>query len=141
MLVTTRWSVKERIHLLEVRIILDTIAIMAVVFIILFFLTLEKKNLSAQAKLNIFITSGLIILIPFFKVFWKGVFHPLLFANMLWLNTPKDVSFYIMPGVFFKYSMIFFIFATVVINGAIWFYSRRKKYTLTVSIDQDLTEI
>lgn len=126
---TTYWSAKEKYHLIEVRNILDILAMTAVVFIILFFLTVQRKNLSTQARLNVFITSGLVVLIPFFNIFWTGVFHPLLFKNDLWLNTPKDVSFYIMPGVFFKYSMVFLIIATIIINGAIWFFFRKKSAT------------
>lgn len=124
---TTHWSVKEKYHLLEVRNILDTLALTAIIAVILLFLTFEKKRLAYQAKLNVFVTGSLIVLIPFFKFFWRDVFHPLLFNNKLWLNTPRDVSFYIMPGVFFKYSMIFFVFAAIAINAAIWFVFRHKE--------------
>lgn len=126
---TTYWSIKEKIHLLEVRTILDSLAVLAVVFIVLFLLTLKKKNLLAQARLNVFITGSLIILIPFFQIFWESIFHPLLFDNNMWLNTPKDVSFYIMPGVFFKYSMVFFIITTIAINVIIWLFLRKKIYS------------
>jgi hypothetical protein len=124
------WSAKERFHLDEVRNILDVLFILVVLSIVFFMLTIRKIELSKLARFNVFISASFIIFIPFFKLFWRSIFHPLFFNNLYWLNTPRDVSFYIMPRIFFKYSMIFFISLTLVINLTIWLLSRKKKDTL-----------
>lgn len=55
---TAYWSAKEKYHLLDVRNILDTLALMAIAAIFLLFFTLEKNRITSYAKLNIFVTGS-----------------------------------------------------------------------------------
>jgi Protein of unknown function (DUF1461) len=119
------WTYKEKKHLSEVRDILDILSAMAVIAAIGFALAFNKKDIAKVALINIAIIIVLSTLMLFFKFFWVKVFHPLLFNNDLWKNNPYDKSFYIMPGIFFKYSMIAFFAASLSINTFIWKFTRK----------------
>jgi uncharacterized membrane protein len=119
------WTQKEKTHLSEVRSILDTLAAIFVVAVFGFVLTFNKKKITKTILVNMAIILALSTLLLFFKFFWVKVFHPLLFSNDFWMNTPYDRSFYIMPGVFFKYSMIAFFIGVFIINAVIWSFNRK----------------
>jgi hypothetical protein len=121
------WSVKERMHLAEVRDILDILAVTAIIGIVLFILFFKRAKISKYALVNLVIIGFLLLMVPFFKVFWQKVFHPLLFDNNLWKNTYADISYFIMPRVFFKHSMIFMILFSSLLNGFLWIFF--KKYS------------
>jgi len=120
------WSVKEKIHLAEVKGILDLLAIIAIICLILFIICFNRKRISKNAVINFFIIGILLLILPFFKFFWLKIFHPLLFNNSLWKNTPGDISYYIMPRAFFKNSIFFLIIFSSLLNGLQWFIFKKK---------------
>ena len=123
------WSLKERIHLVDVRNILDVLLIIGITVLLLtiFLFKSNRPKLPPLALLNLVIILSFIIIIPFFRYFWVNIFHPLLFDNYLWWNNYHDRSYYIMPGIFFKISMIFLIMVSAGINGITWFFLRKLK--------------
>jgi Protein of unknown function (DUF1461) len=121
------WTQKEKKHLAEVRDLLDVLAAMAVVAAIGLAFTFNKKYIAKTALINMAIIIVLSTLLLFFKFFWTQIFHPLLFNNNLWKNNPFDRSFYIMPGIFFKYSMIAFFLGSLSINAITWIFTRKFK--------------
>ena len=83
--------------------------------------------MSRYALVNaIVIIALLALIIPFFGTFWRDVFHPLLFDNDLWMNNKYDLSYYIMPRVFFKYTVALLVVVCFLINISIWLGLRSK---------------
>ncbi len=121
------WTEKEKSHLEEVRAILDVLAIVAGLCTALFIFTFNRSKMAILAIINLLIILCLLLLIPFFKTFWINVFHPLLFYFFLWRNNYLDRSFYIMPRIFFKHSIIFLIFVSSLLNGVVWFAFRKER--------------
>ena len=78
---------------------------------------------------NTFIILSFLGILPVFAKFWRHVFHPLLFKNKLWLNTTADLSFYIMPRQFFKYTMAMMIVCSCLLNLLLWMCFKRVKKT------------
>jgi uncharacterized membrane protein len=120
------WTVKEKMHLAEVRDILDFLAVTAIISIVLLIFLFNRSFISKSALINMIIILSLLLLLPFFKTFWLKIFHPLLFDNNLWKNNYRDCSYYIMPRAFFKHSIIFMVSFAAVLNGILWLYF--KKY-------------
>lgn len=118
---------KEKLHLKEVRGIFDKMFFLGIISLFVIALTYERKRVSRYALINAVIIICLLIVLPFFGTFWRDIFHPLLFDNDLWQNNKYDLSFYIMPRVFFKYTVGLLIILCFAINIAIWFSLRRKK--------------
>lgn len=118
---------KEKLHLKEVRGIFDRMFFLGLLSLLVLVLTYERKRVSSYALINAVIIICLLIVLPFFGTFWRDVFHPLLFDNDLWQNNKYDLSFYIMPRVFFKYTVGLLIISCFLINIAIWLSLRRKK--------------
>lgn len=123
------WTNKEKLHLAEVRDIFDNMFIIAVICVICLALTFDRARVSRFAILNSLIIVALLIVLPFFTTFWRDIFHPLLFSNKLWINNKFDLSFYIMPRQFFKYTTALLISSSVILNLAIWSLSRGTKKT------------
>ena len=121
------WTMKERLHLSEVRDILDVLAVAAILGIIILIAFFKKSKISTYARVNLVITLSLLLILPFFKNFWIKAFHPLFFDNNLWQTNTIDVCFYIMPRDFFKHSTIFLISFSTVINGLLWLFFRKHK--------------
>jgi hypothetical protein len=119
------WTVKEKLHLAEVRGILDSTALIAFMGIILFIFSFNRFRIATFALINLLIILSMLLIVPFFNMFWVKIFHPLLFDNKLWLNNYLDRSFYIMPECFFKYSIIFMIAFSFALNVLIWLYFKR----------------
>jgi hypothetical protein len=124
---TPGWTEKERVHLSEVRKIFDGFSISALILLMLFIITFKKPLLRLFSLVNMGIALAFSLLMVFFKPFWVGVLHPLFFKNNFWLNTPFDRSFYIMPGIFFKYSMALLIGFLFLLNCLTWLISRKQK--------------
>lgn len=120
-------TTKEKLHLKEVRGIFDKMFLFAVFSLIILTATYNRKSVSRYALINSVIIISLLVVLPFFGTFWRDVFHPLLFDNDLWQNNKYDLSFYIMPRVFFKYTVGLLILSCFAINLAIWFSFRQKK--------------
>ena len=97
------WSEKELQHLKEVRRLLDLLGLFFLLSIL--FLALARKNMNI-AGISFWNGMGFlllgILLSVHFVFFWKHIFHPLLFENNLWRNTPEDLSYYLMPRSYFK---------------------------------------
>jgi Protein of unknown function (DUF1461) len=122
---SSEWTYKEKTHLWEVRNILNLLTVMAVIAAIGLILTFNKKHIAKAILINMAIIIALSTLLLFFKFFWTKIFHPLLFDNNLWKNNPFDKSFYIMPGVFFKYSVIAFFLGSLSINVIAWRFAEK----------------
>ena len=119
-LLSGEWSGKEKVHLGEVRDIFDILAIIAFLCIVLLIVSFDRSKISTCASVNLVIILSLLVLLPFFKTFWANIFHPLVFDNDLWKNNYLDRSYYIMPGIFFKHSLIFLIALSSLLNGILW---------------------
>lgn len=119
------WTVKEKLHLAEVRDILDFLAIIALIGIILFIISFNRSRIASLAFINILIILSMLLVVPFFRTFWIKIFHPLLFGNKLWWTNYLDRSFYIMPESFFKHSIIFMIAFSFVLNLPVWLFFKR----------------
>ena len=120
------WTKKEKLHLGEVRDIFDNMFIIAIICVICLMLTFDRLRVSRFAIVNALIIVALLVVLPFFTTFWRDVFHPLLFSNNLWMNNRFDLSFYIMPRQFFKYTTVLLIASSVILNLGIWSVSRRR---------------
>lgn len=120
------YTEKEKLHLEEVRGIFDNLFIAAVASLILLLLTFERKRASRFALVNSLLILSLLLVLPFFGTFWRDIFHPLLFDNNLWMNNRYDLSFYIMPRVFFKYTVGLLSLACFLINISIWLGLRKN---------------
>lgn len=121
------WTEKESLHLAEVRDIMDILAIIAIICLATLIILFNRPRIATCALVNLFIILSLLLLVPFFKTFWVKILHPLLFNNDLWINNPFDRSFYIMPWTFFKYSLIFFVGVSALLNGLTWFSFRKYR--------------
>lgn len=112
------WSSKEKLHLAEVRGITDTLFFTAVAALLVIIICFRPEVIGRCAVINIAIAVSLAPILPFFTFFWRNIFHAVLFDNNLWLNTPHDLSYYIMPRLFFKHTAIYLIVCTIIINLA-----------------------
>lgn len=112
---------KEKTHLLEVRGIFDSLFIASVVSAILLALSFNARSTSRFALINAILILSLLFVLPFFGTFWRDIFHPLLFQNDLWMNNQHDLSFYIMPRQFFKYTVGLITVLCFLTNMIIWF--------------------
>ena len=119
-------TAKEKAHLKEVRGIFDRMLIGAVIALILLVLTYDRKKVSRNALINAAIILSLLLVLPFFTTFWRDVFHPLLFKNNLWMNNRYDLSFYIMPRQFFKYTIALIVTLSVTVNIVLWLVLRKS---------------
>ena len=119
------WTKKEKLHLEEVRGMFDTMFVAGIAAVVLLALTFERRRAARFALVNAAIILCLLIVLPFFGTFWRDVFHPLLFDNQMWLNTRADLSFYLMPRQFFKYTVALLILSSVALNAVIWLLLRR----------------
>ncbi len=110
------WTNKETLHLTEVRWMFDRMAIVGLIFVVLLIVLFDKIRVRKFALINIAVVLSLLLVLPFFGTFWRDVFHPLLFDNNLWVNNRYDLSYYIMPRSFFKYTVALLVVLTVIIN-------------------------
>ena len=117
---------KEKLHLKEVRGIFDKMFFLGIFALLIIIFTYQRKRLARYALINSAIIICLLIVIPFFGTFWREIFHPLLFDNELWQNNKFDLSYYIMPRVFFKYTVALLIVSCFLINIGIWLGLRSK---------------
>jgi uncharacterized membrane protein len=113
------WTLKEKWHLEEVRRMFDLAALIFLGALGALLLFSDAASLRSAALAGIVLLILLCSVLPFFDVFWKDIFHKWLFDNTYWKNNPKDVSYYIMPRVFFKYTVAFIIAASALINTGI----------------------
>ncbi|MEA3411352.1 MAG: DUF1461 domain-containing protein [Pseudomonadota bacterium] len=121
----TRWSAKEKKHLTEVREIYDRMFFAAIVAIIVLVVTADCRAMRRYGLFNTAIVVSLVVVLPFFKTFWMDVFHPLLFDNELWRTNPSDLTWYLTPRTYFKYTIILLIALTVLLNGLVALACRR----------------
>ena len=118
---------KEKLHLKEVQGIFDTMFFVGLLSVLAIALTYRRKQVSRFALINAAINICLLVVLPFFGTFWRDIFHPLLFDNDLWQNNRYDLSYYIMPRVFFKYTVGLLILLCFAINIVLWLSLRKKK--------------
>ena len=121
-----KWTKKEKFHLEEVRNILDRMFIIAAVSLIFLIINYKRtRNLKSFSKINLALVVCFFIIFPFFKTFWREIFHPIFFDNDLWKNTKLDVSYYIMPRTFFKITVGFIFTSWLLINLTTYLVLRR----------------
>lgn len=118
---------KEKLHLEEVRGMFDRMFVIGVAAVIVLALTFNRKRAARFALVSAAIILCLLLVLPFFTTFWRDVFHPLLFKNNLWINNAYDLSYYIMPRQFFKYTVALLIALSVAINLVLWLTLRRSR--------------
>lgn len=122
------WSEKELLHLKEVRRLFDLLGLVFLFSIL--FLALAGKNMNI-AGISFWNGMGLlllgILLSVHFAFFWKQIFHPLLFENSLWRNTPEDLSYYLMPRSFFKRISLWICFFSLGFHFLLCLFFRTKK--------------
>ena len=120
-------TIKEKTHLKEVRGIFDSMFVLALLGLVILISAYNRRLVRRYALINaIVIVAFLALIIPFFGTFWRDVFHPLLFDNDLWMNNRYDLSYYIMPRVFFKYTVALLVVVCFVLNLSIWLGLRSK---------------
>ncbi len=120
-----RWTKKEKLHLEEVRVMFDQLAKTFLIMFLLFILTFNLRRLKKFSLVNFFIIISLLMVLPFFKTFWRDIFHPLLFDNNLWRNNRFDFSYWIMPRKFFQITVAFIITTSAMINLMAFLSSRK----------------
>ena len=121
----TQWNTKEVSHMTDVRKIYDIILLLFLSSLITLGLLYKKEKILTYSKINILIFLSLLIIIPFFSLFWDNVFHPLLFSNTKWITTPNDISYYLFPYQFFINSTLFIIIIGTIENIGIWLWLRK----------------
>jgi uncharacterized membrane protein len=119
-------TAKEKTHLKEVRGIFDRMLIAGSAALVLLVLTYDRRRVQRYALINAAIILSLLLVLPFFTTFWRDVFHPMLFRNNLWINNRYDLSFYIMPRQFFKYTVALIVLLSVAVNVILWLALRRS---------------
>lgn len=121
------WTLKEKLHLEEVRYIFNKLFFGAILAVVPLCLIFDRQRVSRYAFINVIVIILLLLIVPFFTPFWRQIFHPLLFDNELWKNNRFDVSYYIMPRQFFKLSMIFLITLSCLLNLSVWLSLRDRR--------------
>ena len=114
------WTNKERWHLAEVRQIFDRLFFIALAAAGILIALFDRGALKTPALVNIGLMLLLCAVLPFFTIFWRDIFHGWLFDNTYWKNNPADVSYYIMPRVFFKHTMMLLIAAAGLLNAGVF---------------------
>lgn len=130
---STFWSEKEKRHLAEVRPIYNAMTLLFLLTLIGFVMIIkreERRILLRSSVINLGIVVVLLCLTPWFTPFWKMI-HPYFFDNMDWLNTPREVSYWITPRYHFQYSAILLgsilVAAHVLLAGWAWLSTRKPK--------------
>ncbi len=119
------WTLKEKWHLEEVRRIFDCLFFAGIVAGGLLILLFNTKTIRWASIGNIVLLLCFCGILPFFGFFWRDIFHEWLFDNAFWKNNPHDVSYYIMPRVFFKHTMMLVIGIAIFINGGLFLGANR----------------
>lgn len=113
------WSVREKIHLKEVRDIYR-ISILMLIVVIVWLLIIYKINrvwINSALKIAILNTACLaMIIIPLFGYFWTELFHEFLFDNTYWQTRKGEIFWSLTPPVFFLNSVICMFCLSIAIN-------------------------
>lgn len=120
------WTTKERLHLSEVRGFFDMATVFALGALGLVLWGANSDRLRWAGRTSLFFLGLVLASLPFFKLIWRDLFHPLIFSNRLWLNTPADLSFYLMPRSFFFLTVCVGLGLAFFINLSILFLAGRK---------------
>ena len=127
------WSGKERQHLAEVRPIYDALFVGVFLAAGALLLGWERRYVTRTALWVAAGIAALALVLPFFGYFWTKIFHGLLFDNTLWKNTPRDVSWYIMPRQLFMYSVGVMIACAASLSLAVAWWTRTPRSDPTQS--------
>ena len=122
------WKKNEKVHLNEVRVLLDImffVAVLAAVALIVF--KNKRPKLYKFAVINILVALCFFIVLPNFNTFWRDIFHPFLFDNELWKVTKRDILYYITPRAFFKLTTTVILSSWVILNLLIILFSALYK--------------
>lgn len=120
------WNQKEKTHMNDVRTIYLYLEIFAMICLILFLFTFDKTLIVKYSKYNLIVILALLVVLPFFAIFWNTIFHQTLFNNDFWLMNQNDISYYLFPIKFFRNSFLFIVFFAEFENVLLYFIS--KKY-------------
>ena len=115
------WTLKEKQHLKEARLRMDIATLLAALGLIFLFWMGKKSVVRKGAIFSFSLLLAVGALLPFFAYFWRHIFHPTLFSNRLWLNTPADLSFYLMPRSFFFWTVVAGLGVSFCLNFLVWF--------------------
>lgn len=126
-LLTGAWTEKEVGHLTEVRGMLDGMLVALLLMVPMLIGLWQWQRVRRAASINLLLIAAALLTLPFFGAFWSQVFHPLLFDNLLWKNTPMDASWYVMPRVYFRSATAYTLLWLLLINAAALLLSRRQK--------------
>jgi hypothetical protein len=118
------WTAKERTHLAEVRVLLDRWTVFAALALLVLLHEPAARRARA-ARIAMLGIAACVVVLPFFTSFWREVFHPLLFDNDLWRNTPADTSFWIMPRDYFRYTVALVIGSAVLLTALLRWHGGR----------------
>jgi hypothetical protein len=111
------WTEKEKKHLKEVRARLDVLLGAALVLAAFLPPAWKRESARTAAWINLAILGSSFLLLPWFKPFWRSIFHPLLFANDLWKNTRADMSYVLFPRIVFLRAFVFTAAWAFLANG------------------------
>lgn len=125
------WTKKETKHLKEVKQLYFKLNILFVMALIFFVILFEKKVCNKNSIKNLIFIFALLCIIPFFKFFWREIFHTILFNNDFWKNSASDFSYYLMPRIFFRNSLIFIIVVSSILNTVIYYFSSKESVSKT----------
>ncbi len=122
------WNQKEITHMTDVRSIYNVLFIIFILSIISITFLFNKKLIKKYSKINLIIISSLIIIIPFFSLFWNYIFHPLLFNNDFWMMTSNDISYYLfdIENYRFMFNSVLLVIITGIILNLIIYIKLRK---------------
>ena len=122
---TGAWTGKEVQHLSEVRDMLDRLVWVLLAGMALLAWLWQPQSVRRAASMNLLLLLLGLSLLPFFAFFWAQVFHPLLFDNLLWKNSPLDASWFVMPRVYFRNATAYTLILTLLANVGVLVASRR----------------
>ena len=124
----------------EVRALFDKMVILFPIGVLLLFALPDISALRRSALGGLMLILSGTLALPFFGFFWRHIFHALLFDNTDWLNTKLDISYYIMPRVFFLHTVILVIAVTAVVNLLLYLVLRYLNRRQEVPERQKLTK-
>lgn len=119
------WRQKEHLHLQEVRPMFDAIFWAFVVSVFLLAWLASPERIRRAARANVVIVLLPLLVLPFFKVFWTEIFHPLLFDNAHWRNSRAEISWYLMPKPLFMLSIAGLSLWGTATNLLLWLWAER----------------
>ncbi|MGF1453605.1 MAG: DUF1461 domain-containing protein [Opitutales bacterium] len=121
------WTAKETRHLTEVRGLLDGCFWLACAALPVSVFALRRHRWRSLAQVNGVALLFLAAILPFFGVFWSDIFHSLLFDNEDWKNNRTDISWHIMPPMYFRWTFALMLVVALSLHGLLWWTGKRRE--------------